>query len=237
VVLAATSIGAFNTLLYWSLQYTTAINAALMQSVGPLLIGLWSLVLFRDPLTRRQTLGICVSLLGIVTIVSGGDFGRLLRLTLNVGDLAVILAIAIYSLYSTLLRRRPPMSALSFAAVTIGIGAVIIFPFALAEYLAGFRMAPLTMGAVAAIGYVTIFPSIVAVLCYNRGVELIGANRSGPFLHLVPLFAVVLAMIFLDERPGLHHAIGAALIIGGVFAAGRPVAAGRNRVAEAPGPF
>jgi drug/metabolite transporter (DMT)-like permease len=76
-LLALTSVGAFNTLLYWSLKHTTAINATLMQSTGPLLIGLWSLVLFREPLTRRQVAGICVSLLGILTIVSAGDLSRI----------------------------------------------------------------------------------------------------------------------------------------------------------------
>ena len=74
-LLAATSIGAFNTLLYWSLQHTTAINATLMQSTGPLLIGLWSFALFREPLTRRQIGGICISLVGIVAVVSGGRPG------------------------------------------------------------------------------------------------------------------------------------------------------------------
>ena len=112
------------------------------------------------------------------------------------------------------------MTAVSFAAVTIGLGAVMVFPFTWAEHAAGARFAPLTLATLAAIGYVTIFPSILAVLCYNRGVQLIGANRSGPFLHLVPLFAVVLAILFLGERPGWHHLVGAILIIGGVFVAG-----------------
>ena len=219
-LLAATSIGAFNTLLYWSLQHTTAINATLMQSTGPLLIGLWSFALFREPLTRRQICGICISLVGIVAVVSGGDLARIARLSLNVGDIAVIVAIAIYGAFSTLLRKRPPMTAVSFAAVTIGLGAMMVFPFTWAEHAAGARFAPLTPATLAAIGYVTIFPSILAVLCYNRGVQLIGANRSGPFLHLVPLFAVVLAILFLGERPGWHHLVGAILIIGGVFVAG-----------------
>ena len=108
----------------------------------------------------------------------------------------------------------------------------MILPFALAEYLSGARVAPLTSGAFAALAYVTIFPSILAVLFYNRGVQLIGANRSGPFLHLVPLFGVILAIIFLGERPGVHHAIGAVLIIGGVFIAGVSPASDSDRFAD-----
>lgn len=219
-LLAATSIGAFNTLLYWSLKHTTATNATLMQSTGPLLIGLWSFVLFREPLTRRQFAGICISLMGILAIISAGDLSRIVHLSLNAGDVAVIAAIGIYSLYSTLLRKRPAMSDLSFAAVTIGLGAIMVFPFTLAEHFSGARLAPFTAATAAAIVYVTIFPSILAVLFYNRGVQLVGANRSGPFMHLVPLFAVVMAIAFLGERPGWHHFVGAILIIGGVFIAG-----------------
>jgi drug/metabolite transporter (DMT)-like permease len=232
-VLALTSVAAFNTLLYWSLKHTTAINATLMQSTGPLLIGLWSMLLFREPLTRRQVAGICVSLLGILTIVSGGDAARIAGLSLNVGDIAVIIAIAIYGLFTTLLRLRPPMSALSLAAVMIGIGALLLVPLVIAEHLSGARFQPLTMGAVTAIGYVAIFPSILSVLFYNRGVQLIGANRAGPFYHFIPLFGSILAIVFLGERPGWYHLIGAILIIGGVFVAGTSApAVSRNRVAE-----
>jgi drug/metabolite transporter (DMT)-like permease len=232
--LSFASIGAFNTILYWSLQHTTAINATLMQSSGPLLIALWSLVLFRDPLTPGQIGGILASLAGVLAIVSGGDAMRLAQLTLNVGDVAVIVAIAIYALYSTLLRKRPGMSPVSFAAVTMGLGAVMILPFAAAERLAGARLAPLDLGAVAALVYVVVFPSVLAVLFFNRGVQLIGANRAGPFFHLVPLFGSILAVVFLGERFGLHHGIGAFLVVAGVVLASRSPSERRKRMAEAP---
>jgi drug/metabolite transporter (DMT)-like permease len=231
--LALTGISAFNTILYWSLQHTTAINATLMQSSGPLLIGLWGLILYRDPLTRSQLSGILVSLAGVLAIVSEGDPARLFQLRLNIGDLAIVAAIGIYALYSALLRRRPGMAPLSFLAATIGIGVVLLLPLTAAELLLGARFAPLTPGPLAALAYVAVFPSILAYLFFNRGVQLIGANRAGPFLHLVPLFGTVLAVLFLGERFGLHHATGAALIIGGVLLASRNPSAGtRNRVAD-----
>lgn len=233
-LLSLTSIGLFNVLLYWSLQYTTAINATLMQSSGPLLIGLWSLILFREPLTRGQIGGILLSLAGVAAIVSGGDPARLAHLSLNVGDVAIVVAVAIYALYSTLLRKRPDISQLSFAAITIGLGALLLAPLAIAERLAGAEMAPLTAGSAAALVYVVLFPSILAVLFFNRGVQLIGANRAGPFFHLIPLFGATLAILFLGERPQLFHAIGAILIVGGVVLASRRPADGRNRVAPEP---
>lgn len=107
LVLSLTGITVFNTMLYWSLQHTTAINATLMQSSGPLLIGLCSFILFRDPLTRAQIAGIIVSLAGVAVVVSGGDVSQLAGLRLNVGDVAIVIAIGIYAVYSTLLRERP----------------------------------------------------------------------------------------------------------------------------------
>ena len=187
VLLSFTAISVFNTLLYWALQYTTAINATLMQSSGPLLIGIWSMLLFRDPLTLRQFAGILVSLAGVLVIISEGQFERLAALTLNVGDIAVIVAMVVYALYSTLLRKRPAMTPISFAAVTMGLGALLLLPLAIAETAAGAYFARLDAGSVAALVYVTLFPSVLAYLCFNRGVQLIGANRAGPFFHLIPL--------------------------------------------------
>ena len=234
-LLSLTGIAAFNTILSWSLHHTTAINATLMQSSGPLLIGVASWALFRDPLTRTQLAGIVVSLTGVLVIVTAGDLTKLAGMSLNIGDVMIIVAMAIYSIYSTLLRKRPAIGPLSFIAVPMGLGAVFLIPLTIAEYLSGERLAPLDLGGVAALIYVAIFPSILAYLCFNRGVALIGANRAGPFFHLIPLFGVVLAIVFLGERFATYHLIGAILIIGGVFVAGRSVSpASRNRVADVP---
>lgn len=221
IVLSLTGITAFNTMLYWSLQYTTAINATLMQSSAPLLIGLVSWALFGDPLTRLQIAGVFLSLCGVATIVSGGDPARLFGLSLNVGDVAIVIAMAIYAIYATLLRKRPTVAPLSLVCATMGIGAVLLLPFTVGEYVSGARFAALDLGGLAAIGYVSVFPSILSYVCFNRGVELIGANRAGPFFHLIPLFGVILAVLFLGERLALFHVVGAALIIGGVVIAGR----------------
>lgn len=232
VLMSLVGIAAFNTILYWSLQYTTAINATLMQSSGPLLIGLWSFALFRDPLTRGQIAGVAVSLLGVAAIVSGGSVETLAHLRLNAGDIAVLFAMLCYTLYSTLLRLRPSVAPLSFVTVTIGLGALLLAPVTIFEMAAGARFAPLTPGSVAVMLYVVLFPSILATLFFNRGIELIGANRAGPFFHLIPLFGALLAIVFLGERPGLHHGVGAALIIGGVLlASGGAGFGGKKRMA------
>jgi drug/metabolite transporter (DMT)-like permease len=220
LILSLTGVTLYNTVAYTGLNYTQAINALLMQSSGPLLVALWSLILFRDRLTRAQLIGIVISLLGVTTIVTRGHPDVLLGLTLNLGDVLLVVAMAIYALYAVLLRKRPPIHFLSFLSFTFGAGAVMLIPIFLAEFGAGYRMNP-TPAAFAVILYVIIFPSVLAYFCFNRGVELIGANRAGQFFHLIPVFGSAIAIVFLGERPEWFHGVGYLLIIAGIVVAQR----------------
>ena len=218
-LMALTGIGAYNTLSYWGLQSTEALNALLIQSTGPLLIGVWTALLFRDLMSRAQLLGVLASLAGVAVIVSRGDLAALARIHLNVGDVAILVAMVIYGLYSALLRLKPAMHWLSFLTATIGIGAVFLLPLLAAELASG-RTPTLDATTAGAIAYVAIFPSTLAYLFFIRGVELIGANRAGPFFHLMPLFGALMAIAFLGERPQPFHAVGFGLIlVGGAIAA------------------
>ena len=219
-LMALTGIGAYNTLSYWGLQSTEALNALLIQSTGPLLIGVWTALLFRDLMSRAQLLGVLASLAGVAVIVSRGDLAALARIHLNVGDVAILVAMVIYGLYSALLRLKPAMHWLSFLTATIGIGAVFLLPLLAAELASG-RTPTLDATTAGAIAYVAIFPSTLAYLFFIRGVELIGANRAGPFFHLMPLFGALMAIAFLGERPQPFHAGGFALILVGVAIAAR----------------
>ncbi|HVI29422.1 DMT family transporter [Hansschlegelia sp.] len=219
-LMALTGIGAYNTLAYWGLQSTEALNALLIQSTGPLLIGVWTALLFRDLMSRAQLLGVLASLVGVAVIVSRGDLASLARIHLNAGDLAILIAMVIYGLYSALLRLKPPMHWLSFLTATIGLGALFLVPLLVAELSSG-RTIMLDATTAGAIAYVAIFPSTLAYLFFIRGVELIGANRAGPFFHLMPLFGAIMAIAFLGERPQPFHAVGFALILAGVAIAAR----------------
>lgn len=214
-VLSFLGISCFNTLAYVGLQYTEAINALLMQSTVPLIIGLFTFILFRDRLTPGQAAGITVSLIGVLVIISRGEIGALAAFRFNAGDIWVLAGLACYALYSALLRRRPNMHWLSFLALTIIVGQAFILP-AFAWELAAGRTMRFTPGAFAALFYVIVFASLLAYLFYNRGVELIGANRVGPFFHLVPVFGSAIAILTLGERPQLFHGIGYALILAGI---------------------
>lgn len=220
LVLSALGIALYNTLVYVGLQYTTALNGVMMQSTMPVVIVLASLVLFRDALSARQWLGVAVSLAGAVLIVARGEPAALAGLEVNRGDLWVFAAVLCYALYTALLRRRPPVHPFSLLAVTFGLGALMLLPFMLAEMAAG-RAVPLTAEAMGVVAYVALFPSIVSYLCFNRTVELIGANRTGLSIHLVPVFGSALAILFLGEDVHWYHGAGIALIGAGILLANR----------------
>lgn len=220
LLLSALGVASFNTLVYLGLGRTTAINGLLIQSFMPLAIIAASLALFSERINRWQAIGLALSLAGIVAIVARGELATLAALDVNVGDLLIVLAILAYALYTALLRRRPAMHPLSFLAVTFGLGALMLVPLYGWEHFAGRQLAgnPTTFAAIA---YVALFPSVLAYLCYNRGVELIGANRAGQFVHLMPVFGSLMAVAFLGERFRLFHAIGIALIFAGIVVAAR----------------
>lgn len=223
MVLAFAGITTYNTLAYIGLQYTTAINGLLMQSAAPLIIGFWSLILFRDALNRFQLAGVTLSLMGVLVILTQGDLSALSDLRFNRGDLFVLTAFLFYAFYSSILRKKPPLHWLSFLWVTICLGALLLSPAFLWEWSQGLRPV-LSAGSFSAFIYVILVASVAAYICFNRGVELIGANRAGPFFHLMPLFGSVLAILFLDERFALFHLFGYGLILAGVVLAQRRLA-------------
>jgi drug/metabolite transporter (DMT)-like permease len=223
ILLSVTGIGAFTSLQYWALEYTQALNTLLLQSAGPLFVAVWSLILFGVRLTPAQMVGIAVSLVGVLVILLHGDLTALANIEFNKGDIIFTVALAIFGAYSVLSRQRPDMHGLSFAAVTFGCGSACLIPFLIFELFTRPVM-QLDTANLLTLFYIAVFPSTLAYLCFNRGVQLIGANRAAPFFHVVPVFGSVMAMVFLDEHPQLFHIIGFALVLTGVFVASRKTA-------------
>jgi len=219
-VLALTGVSAYNTLAYYGLQYTTAINGLLLQSIGPLFVALWTFVLFGDRLTLRQAAGISISLAGVLVIICRGSLAVLLGIGFNRGDVLFLIALLIYAYYTAALRQRPPMHPLSFLAVTIGLGALLLLPGVFWELASG-KTLVLDAASYLSFAYVAVFPSLLGYLFLNRGIELIGANRAAPFMHLVPVFGSVMAILWLGERFEVFHAVGYALVFTGITVATR----------------
>jgi len=220
IVLSVTGIGAFNTLQYWALEHTQALNTLLLQSAGPLFVAVWSLILLGVRLTPAQAGGITLSLTGVLVILLHGDPTALASITFNKGDIIFTVALAIFGLYSVLSLKRPEIHGLSFVGFTFGCGAACLVPLWIWELFSRPVM-QLDTANLLSLFYVAVFPSTLAYLCFNRGVQLIGANRAAPFFHVVPVFGSAMAIVFLGERPQLFHIIGFALVLTGVFVASR----------------
>jgi drug/metabolite transporter (DMT)-like permease len=226
-VLSVTGIGAFNTLQYWALEHTEALNTLLLQSAGPLLVAIWSLVLLGVRLTLAQAAGIALSMSGVLVILLRGQVSAVSGIEFNRGDIIFTVALTIFGLYSVLSLKRPQIHALSFVAFTFGCGAACLIPIWIWELFTRPRM-ELNAPNLLTLFYVAIFPSTLAYLCFNRGVQLIGANRAAPFFHVVPVFGSIMAIIFLGERPQAFHFVGFALVLTGVFVASRKPANARQ---------
>lgn len=220
LLLGILGIGAFNTLLYTGLQTTTALNSLLLQAAQPALILIMGVVLMRDSVSARQIAGLVISLAGVLAIISQGNVTALLNLNLNEGDGIIAFAVLLWSVYAVMLRRRPIIHPLSFLAATLVIGVIFIAPFYVVEIASGRLIIP-SAETYLAIGYVAIFPSFIAYLFYNRGVELIGSAATGQFMNILPVMGAGLAMLFLGERLYAFHIAGIALIFAGIFIAGK----------------
>ncbi|MGB6398451.1 MAG: DMT family transporter [Bradyrhizobium sp.] len=220
VVLSITGISAFNTLQYWALEHTQALNTLLLQSAAPLIVAVWSLILLGVRLTLAQAIGVVLSLTGVLVILLHGDLTALSSIQFNKGDLIFTVALVIFGLYSVLTLKRPAIHGLSFVAFTFGCGAACLVPLLIWELLSRPLMA-LDTANLLTMFYVAVLPSTIAYLCFNRGVQLIGANRAAPFFHAVPVFGAIMAIAFLGERPQAFHVIGFALVLTGVFVASR----------------
>src|ERR1700761_7078825 len=159
LLVSVTGIGVFNTLQYWSLEYTTALNTLLLQSAGPLIVAVWSLLPLGVRLTLAQAIGVLLSLVGVVVILMHGDVTALSNISFNKGDLIFLFAMVIFSLYSVLTLKRPAIHPLSFAGFTFGAGAACLIPLLIWELMTRPLMA-LDAKNLFSIGYVALFPSI-----------------------------------------------------------------------------
>jgi drug/metabolite transporter (DMT)-like permease len=220
-LLGVIGVGAFNTLTYTGLKYTTATNGVLLNSVIPILVIGINFAVFHERLNARQVAGVLTSLCGVVMIVAHGSVHVLMHLKINPGDLWVLGAMLGWAIYTVCLRWRPrELSSSAFTGSLIAVGVVFLLPIFAWDYDAGSRTqwGPVTFGAIA---YFAIFPSVLAYYFWNAAVARVGGERASTFLHLMPLFGAVLSAIFLGETLLWYHYVGAVLIFSGIFVASR----------------
>jgi len=211
---------AYAMLGYMGLRYTTAINASLLNAALPLFIIPMAWFARRDTVRGGQLAGLALSLAGSLVIISAGDPNAITSLAFNPGDLLLLAAVALWGLYTVLLDRRPTMHPLSFAFFTIVVAILFSAPFYAWDVVSGSTFA-VNVRTVSAIGYIALFPSVIAYLCWSHAVMIVGPNVASFFNPLNPVFGTLAAVLVLGERIHAHHLIGLVLVLGGLVLTSR----------------
>ncbi len=210
----------FNIALYSALNHTSAINAAIEQSAVPAVIFIANYLLYRTHVTALQIVGFSMSLIGVAFVASNGDLQKLAGLQINRGDAYMALGVVIYAIYSVILRYKPELDWKSMMIAMSFFAFIVSLPFSYYELQTPQSILPDSQGWMVVL-YAAIFPSIVSQVLWIKGIGLIGANRAGVFINLVPIIGTLLAVVLLDEIFALHHAIALCLVIGGIWIAER----------------
>ena len=217
LILGVTSITAFNSIVYYSLNFTQVISGVLMISTIPVMIIFFCWVFKIEKTNFYQILGVFFSLMGVVVIVTNANISKLLNLNFNKGDLWMVVAMFSWAMYSALLRKKKfKLSQISLLQTIISAGLILLLPAYLIEMALGYKV-DIHLPFILTLTYVVLFPGLASFFFWIKGISIIGSNRSGIFLHLMPIFSTIMAMFIFKEKFMIFHLIGAISIIIGII--------------------
>jgi len=220
-ILGVTSITIFNSIVYYSLNFTQVISGVLMISTIPVMIIFFSWIFKIEKTNIYQILGVIFSLLGVAIIVTKADLAILMNLNFNKGDLWMVVAMFSWAMYSALLKKKKfELSQISLLEIIISAGLILLLPAYMIEIKLGYKV-NINLPFLLTLSYVVIFPGLASFICWIKGISIIGSNRSGIFLHLMPIFSTVLAILIFKEKFMNFHIFGAIFIIGGIIFSSR----------------
>lgn len=226
IMLGVVGFTLFNNLMYTALNHTSAVNVAIIQAAMPLMVFIMNFAFYRIATNSLQLGGFALTFIGVAIIASRGEWSVLRDLAFNHGDVIMLIAVLCYGFYSVMLRNKPQVHWLSMIAV-LGLSALAASILAaIWEWQAGSMIWPDTTGWGAVI-YTAIFPALLSQIFWMRGLEMIGSNRGGLFINIVPIAGSLLAVLILGEEFRIWHAIALALILGGVWISQRKPAGDR----------
>ncbi|MBS8263908.1 DMT family transporter [Mesobacillus boroniphilus] len=215
--LAVTGVIGFNLLIYWALNYTTAINATLLNSTSPLFIFLLSALLIGEKMALKYWVSMAISVIGVLFVITQGSFERVLDLQFNIGDLIMVLAVISWALYSIYIKKiSGKLPSLAVFGYTLAIGFIVMIP-AVAIELSIVPIGEVKLADLSALLYIGIFPSICSFLLWNRAVAMIGPSKASISLNLIPVFGAIAAFFILGEVITIPQIIGGCLVFIGVF--------------------
>ena len=217
LLMSITSISVFNSVVYYSLNFTQVLNGALMISIIPVLIVFISFIFKTEKISLSQILGLILSITGVTTIITRLDFSKLINLNLNKGDLWLLVAMLSWAIYSIMLRtHKTELKYLSFISVIVSIGLIFLLPQFLFEFY-NHQVIRFNIPVFFITSYVVLFAGLGAYIFWNKAVIIIGPNKAGIFLHLMPVFSSFMAIFLLNEKLMNFHIIGAIIIIIGIY--------------------
>ncbi len=220
-ILGILTISTFNSVVYFALNYTQVINAVLMLAAIPAVVMVLSSILKIEKSNIFQLLGLFLSIMGIMVIISKADINKIISLTFNKGDLWMLVCVFCWSLYSTLIKKRKlPFTQFSLIQLMVTVGILFLFPQFYFEYSSGLEVSP-NKAFFAILIYVVLFPAIAAYYCWQKAIEFIGPNRSSMFIQLMPLFSALMAIGIFNEKFQLYHFTGAFFILIGIYLSNR----------------
>ena len=216
IILGITSITIFNSIVYYSLYYTQVISGVLMISTIPVWIIFISSILNIEKTNIFQIIGVALSLAGVIFIITKADMDLIKNLDFNKGDLTMVIAMFSWALYSSLLKKKKyEISQITLLQVVIITGLIFLIPIYFIEMSMG-NLIKLGKPFYLTLTYVVLFPGLASFFFWIKGIGIIGANRAGAFLHLMPIFGAIMAMIIFDEKFMFYHFLGAIFIIAGI---------------------
>jgi len=223
IILGVTSITIFNSIVYYSLNFTQVISGVLMISTIPVMIMFFSFILKIEKTNVFQIIGVIFSFLGVIIIITKANFEILKNLDFNKGDITMVVAMFSWALYSTLLKRQKyELSQISLLQVVMTFGLIFLIPIYFIEYQIGYRI-NLDKPFILILSYVVLLPGLASFILWIKGISMIGANRSGVFLHLMPILSAIMAMIFFNEKFMFYHILGACFIVTGILLSNRKI--------------
>ena len=223
MVLGITSVTIFNSIVYYSLNFTQVISGVLMISTIPVMIIFISSILKIEKTNTFQILGVSCSFIGVVLIITKANFGILINLDFNKGDITMVFGMLSWATYSALLKKKKhELSQLTLLEVVISFGFIFLIPIYFIEYQMNYRIVP-DQNFFMILFYVVLFPGLASFIFWIKGVALIGANRAGVFLHMMPILSAIMAMIIFNEKFMFYHMLGAIFILIGILLSNRKI--------------
>ncbi len=230
IVLAITGVIGFQSLLYYGLRLTTATNAGLLNSLTPLLTAFLAAAFLKEKLNYHHWLAAVVTILGLVFILSEGDLGNLLSLNFNAGDLLVLAALVSWVAYSLIAKKAMMrMSPLLITSLGVLLSLIAVVPLGIYEAMV-VQTPNVTESVFWALMFISVGPTVLSLLFWNKGMKIIGPSRASLFLNTVPVYIIIINAVFLGVMPYQYQIVGMVMIFAGSFYAGlRPADSPKKR--------